>query len=413
MSKVFREKALDKLQSPDRLNEMVTIISSHTWLVLLGASIVIGFFISWTIIGKLPTQIGGNGILLMSGGVMDVSAISQGQISEVYIKPGDAVTEGDILAEIKQPDLELKYLNSKEHVRLLKERFESIKNYNDKDLAQKRNLLELDANNKNKRIEKNIERIEFVNNQIKSRTELLDQGLITNENLNQTKEMLFEIEQQNLVLKNELEQIELNLFEQEKQTEFELSDLSGQIIDEEANLREIKSKLDINSKIRSPYTGRVVELKVNAGKIIGSGAVILSIERTFSNEELEAIIYVPANQGKKIRSKMEVKISPSTVEVEKYGFIKGVVIQVSEYPASFEGMLNTLGNKELASTFFQGGLPPLAVRVRLKKNLDVPSGYNWTSGEGPHTQIKSGTLCSAKIVVKNRRPISLIFPAFE
>mgnify|MGYP000152930146 CR=1 FL=1 len=91
-------KALDKLQSPDRLNEMVTIISSHTWLVLLGASIVIGFFISWTIIGKLPTQIGGNGILLMSGGVMDVSAISQGQISEVYIKPGDAVTEGDILS---------------------------------------------------------------------------------------------------------------------------------------------------------------------------------------------------------------------------------------------------------------------------------------------------------------------------
>ena len=48
--------------------------------------------------------------------------------------------------------------------------------------------------------------------------------------------------------------------------------------------------MDINSKIRSPYTGRVVELKVNAGKIIGSGAVILSIERTFSNEELESML---------------------------------------------------------------------------------------------------------------------------
>jgi HlyD family secretion protein len=412
MSKVFRKTALDKLQSPDRLNEMVTIISSHSWLVLVGASIIIGFFVTWSIVGKLPTQITGNGILLMSGGVMDVSAISQGQISEVLVKPGDAVFEGDILVKVKQPDLELKYLNSKEHVRLLKERYESIKNFNDKDLTQKRNLLKQDAENKKKRIEKNLERIEFVKNQIKSRTELLQQGLITNENLNQTKEMLFEIEQQNLLLSSELEQIELSIFEQEKQMEFELSKLNGQIIDEEAALTEIKSKLDINSDIRCPYTGRVVELKVNPGKIIGAGNVILSIERIFTNEELEAIIYVPSNQGKKIKPDMEVKISPSTIEVEKYGFIRGVVTQVSEYPASFEGMLNTLGNKELVATFFQG-LPPLAVRVKLKKNLDTPSGFYWTSGNGPEAKVKSGTLCSAKIVVKNRRPISLIFPAFE
>lgn len=412
MSKVFRKTALDKLQSPDRLNEMVTIISSHSWLVLVGASIIIGFFVTWSIVGKLPSQITGNGILLMSGGVMDVSAISQGQISEVLVKPGDAVFEGDILVKVKQPDLELKYLNSKEHVRLLKERYESIKNFNDKDLTQKRNLLKQDAENKKKRIEKNLERIEFVKNQIKSRTELLQQGLITNENLNQTKEMLFEIEQQNLLLSSELEQIELSIFEQEKQMEFELSKLNGQIIDEEAALTEIKSKLDINSDIRCPYTGRVVELKVNPGKIIGAGNVILSIERIFTNEELEAIIYVPSNQGKKIKPDMEVKISPSTIEVEKYGFIRGVVTQVSEYPASFEGMLNTLGNKELVATFFQG-LPPLAVRVKLKKNLDTPSGFYWTSGNGPEAKVKSGTLCSAKIVVKNRRPISLIFPAFE
>jgi HlyD family secretion protein len=412
MSKVFRKTALDKLQSPDRLNEMVTIISSHSWLALVGASIIIGFFVTWSIVGKLPTQITGNGILLMSGGVMDVSAISQGQISEVLVKPGDAVFEGDILVKVKQPDLELKYLNSKEHVRLLKERYESIKNFNDRDLTQKRNLLKQDAENKKKRIEKNLERIEFVKNQIKSRTELLQQGLITNENLNQTKEMLFEIEQQNLLLSSELEQIELSIFEQEKQMEFELSKLNGQIIDEEAALTEIKSKLDINSDIRCPYTGRVVELKVNPGKIIGAGNVILSIERIFTNEELEAIIYVPSNQGKKIKPDMEVKISPSTIEVEKYGFIRGVVTQVSEYPASFEGMLNTLGNKELVATFFQG-LPPLAVRVKLKKNLDTPSGFYWTSGNGPEAKVKSGTLCSAKIVVKNRRPISLIFPAFE
>lgn len=412
MSKVFRQKALDKLQSPDRLNEMVKIIATHNWLVLLGAAIIIGFFITWSVIGKLPTQVSGNGILLMSGGVMDVSALSQGQISEVMVKPGDVVYEGEILVRVKQPELELKYLNTKEHVKLLKERYESLKSFNSKDLSFKRNLLNQEVDNRNKRIEKNKERIEFVKTQIKAREELFEQGLITNENLNQTREMLFELEQQNLILMNEVEQLELNLFEQESQTELDLSNLSGQIIEAEAQLNEIESKLDINSEIRSPYTGRVVELKVDAGKLIGPGSILLSVERTYHDEHLEAVLYVSSSQGKKIKENMEVKISPSTVEVEKFGFIKGKVSQVSEYPATFDGILNTLGNKELAMSFFQG-LPPIAVHVKLQINKDNESGFAWTSGGGPIAEIKSGTMCSGKIVVNNKKPISLIFPAFE
>jgi len=84
---------------------------------------------------------------------------------------------------------------------------------------------------------------------------------------------------------------------------------------------------------------------------------------------------------------MEVQISPSTVEVEKFGYIKGSVIHVSDYPTTFEGMLNTLQNKRLVESFFTG-LPPIAVRVSLKVSENV-SGFEWTSGDGPEVEVKS------------------------
>ncbi|MDA9820739.1 NHLP bacteriocin system secretion protein, partial [Salibacteraceae bacterium] len=227
-----------------------------------------------------------------------------------------------------------------------------------------------------------------------------------------TRLMLFEIEQQNLVLLNELEEMQLSMFELGKQNELELNNLSAQIIDLEAGLAEMNAKYGLNSEIKSPYSGTVIELMVDAGSIVSPGSYILSVERDQKDQRLEAIVYVSPNEGKKIKAGMEAKISPSTVEIEKFGYMRGKVLQVSEYPSTSAGMLNTLGTKELVATFAQG-LPPIAVRVRLEKSKETPSGFNWTSGDGPKLEVKSGTLCNSQIIVHNKRPISLIFPTLE
>jgi len=118
---------------------------------------------------------------------------------------------------------------------------------------------------------------------------------------------------------------------------------------------------------------------------------------------------VDPNEGKKIEKGMEVKLSPSTVEVEEYGYIIGYVEKVSEYPSTFQGMLRTLGNIELVKTFTNNG-PPIAVTVLLDDDSTTFSGFRWTSTKGPRLEIKSGTLCSSKIITEKRSPISLLFP---
>jgi HlyD family secretion protein len=40
----------------------------------------------------------------------------------------------------------------------------------------------------------------------------------------------------------------------------------------------------------------------------------------------------------------------------------------------------------------------------------TPSGFKWTSREGPETKIGSGTLLQVQISVEERRPIELVIP---
>ena len=410
-NKLFRKDAMDKLQSPDSLNEMVRIISPNNWIAALSIVVLFIFIIIWSVFGKLPINIQGEGILQISGGVMEVPAIANGQVSEIVMKPGMIVKKGEVLAKVAQPELQLKIHHMEQQLFHLKNKYKTIQGFDEKDCELKKQLLRKNSENKRNRIAKNIERISFVETQIKSREELLETGLITTETLNDAKIMKFELEQQNLVLKNELEELQLSIFEMSKEMEIELNNLDGQIIALEGELGEFKARYELNSEIKSPYSGKIVELMVNAGSIVSPGTFLVSIERSDLNEEIEAILYVNSREGKKVKVGMEVQISPSTVEVEKFGYIKGSVIHVSDYPTTFEGMLNTLQNKRLVESFFTG-LPPIAVRVSLKVSEGV-SGFEWTSGDGPEVEVKSGTLCNAKIIIENKRPISLVIPLVD
>ena len=50
---------------------------------------------------------------------------------------------------------------------------------------------------------------------------------------------------------------------------------------------------------------------------------------------------------------------------------------------------------------------PLEVVISLKRNPESPSGYAWTSGNGPDFPITPGTILSGSILVANQKPISV------
>ena len=258
-------------------------------------------------------------------------------------------------------------------------------------------------------IASNEELIVFYNEKIEQEKILEEEGLITKETLMRTKDTYFKLEQKNEALKSELQTIGLDLFETKQKREAEEKNIQMQIFEWERKLDELNSLLELSGSIKSPVNGKVIELLTNTGNQIIAGSLVMRVEQTSDDENLEAIVYVGGTEGKRIQPGMKVKLAPSTVEVEEYGFIWGTVTFVSEYPSSHQGILRVLGNESLAKTFMSGNGPPIAVRLSLDIDPSSFSGFKWTSGDGPPTMIRTGTLCEARIEVDESSPMEILF----
>ncbi|MEW5729657.1 MAG: NHLP bacteriocin system secretion protein, partial [Pseudomonadota bacterium] len=178
----------------------------------------------------------------------------------------------------------------------------------------------------------------------------------------------------------------------------------------------LAERLDRQTVVLSPYDGDVVEAKANVGDIVDKGAELLTVlpARTgqAKDDDLVAVLYVPPNDGKKVRPGMVAQVAPSTIKREEYGFILGKVKSVAEIPSSAEGMMRTLKNQQLVEALSGGGAP-FEVVVELERDPATPTGFRWSSSRGPEGDINTGTLADAQVTVREIHLISLAIPALE
>lgn len=192
--------------------------------------------------------------------------------------------------------------------------------------------------------------------------------------------------------------------------EAELAGIQRQIDAAERDLIAMEHRLDTSSRIRSLHSGRVLEITASRGDLASRGSRIMTLElvgRTV--EDLEAIIFVPAIYGKKVKFGMHVQVAPVTVRREEYGVMLGRVVHVGEFPSTPAGMMAVLDNEIIVNQLLLGGAP-IKVVVDLTPDGETVSGYRWSSPEGPPIEIQSGTLSTASIIVDTRPPITLVVP---
>lgn len=158
----------------------------------------------------------------------------------------------------------------------------------------------------------------------------------------------------------------------------------------------------------SPYNGRILELKTDIGQLLQPGMPVVSLEPVGDKVYLEAVMYVSRSDAQQLTTDMLVKVTPENVQVEKYGFLLGRVASVGRFPATWQGIVNTMGSEELARAVVQVE-NPIEVHVELFTDSTTPSGLKWTTDIGPNFSLSSGTLGASLIVVDQQRPISLLF----
>jgi hypothetical protein len=182
------------------------------------------------------------------------------------------------------------------------------------------------------------------------------------------------------------------------------------IEDLKAGIEDITRDMEIKSDVHSPVSGVIIQKLAARGDYVNIGQSIADIE--VPSEELICIIFIPVSEGEDIQPGMKVKVSPEIASGNEYGFMCGSVKYVSLYPQRKQGLMRFLKNEQLAAMFTAEG-PPLAIYVELEKNPGTSGGYKWSSSRIPKVFIRSGTLCTSTIVMKEVHPLSLVFAQAE
>ena len=106
---------------------------------------------------------------------------------------------------------------------------------------------------------------------------------------------------------------------------------------------------------------------------------------------------------------MSAYFAPSSVRPNEYGYILGVVREVSEMPVSAESVLAELRNAGLAQAF-SGGEAVIRVAVELLPDDNAVSGLRWTSRTGAPVRISGGVTGSLIVNTEYRTPASYLVP---
>lgn len=334
----------------DRIDQLLRLSQPKAWVSLICVLLLLAAFGVWTVLGRIPTEVIGRGVLLNARGVFSVEAPSGGTITELLVKQGDTVAQGQLLAKI----------------------------YNPQRQAILRNI---DASQY--KIEQTELQLKLLRERLQDRENLFKEGLIPKTTVEETRQMV----------------------------------INQQILAEETkgNLATLHSDLEkTTSDIMAPKDGKVLELFVNIGDIIEQKGPLIWMEHPLLPGETRVLYCcVPIQTGRLITPGLHVQVEPIIVNVQEHGAIIGTVKEVSAFTVSEAELFNDLRNKQLVAYLTQNA--PTASFLLVDPTIDssTPSGFAWTSGQGPPFSIPSGTLATIKIVVDEQPPISYLIPLWK
>lgn len=407
---VFRKVSLDRLSSPEQLDQLMQVTDARGWIVLAAFGIVLTTAVLWGFLGSVAHDVPCSGMLVKSGGVFEVNALSAGRITDLAVRVGDLVTEGQVVARMSQPELAGKLLEAKAVLVELKAQHEDIVAHGSKDVALQTQLLAQQRATQLQIISAAERSAKSYRETAELQAKLVAEGLLTRQTELATRHTLDTTVQQIADGQSQLAQISVHEQELRAKREDDISASLTKIAAQDRVIAGLERDIKSNAEVVSQHTGRILEIIADQGTLVAAGDAIVTLDLTGRTvKELEVVLYVPSSYGKQIQVGMTAYVSPSTVKREEFGLMVGRVTYVSDYPATQRGMLRILKNDKLLTALI-GTDSPYEVHADLIVDEHTLSGYRWSSSHGPPLKIQSGTRAAAYITVESRRPIEMVIP---
>ena len=98
---LFREKAVAAIDSVERFDEAITIVSAPSVIALSAIGALLFFFALWAIFGRVPVGLQGRGVIVAGSGAQPVIAPAEGTLIALPRQVGDTVAQGEAIARMR------------------------------------------------------------------------------------------------------------------------------------------------------------------------------------------------------------------------------------------------------------------------------------------------------------------------
>lgn len=369
---LLRKASVEKLSSPEQLDMIMRVTSPMGWVAVTAVGVLIVAVILWSVTFDLSVKVDGRGYMVRGEAVQEIQILTGGTIQAIEVRSGQVIEPGTVVARLSMPDVEARLVSSKALLAELESQTSSSG-------AQTASI--------QGRLQAQIGRLEAERRQ---KQKLVDRGLLTSS-------AVASIDQQITSLQNSLAQSMIGT-----------GDRGLRVEDKRLEVKELEAKLATETVVRSPFGGRVVAIRAGVGQPVRPGEPLMNLEST--RDPMRVVGFVPLAAGKQVNAGLEVRIAPTFIKVEDFGFMLGKVVSVSTLPATPEEIQRIVANDALARQYID--MNPFQVVIE-PTAAETPSGFKWTSSSGPPVEVGSGTDCVVQVVVEKRKPISYVIPSVK
>ena len=382
---LFRKAALDKLASPERLDVLMQVTSPKGWVALWAIAALLAGVVAWSILGTLPERIDGQGMLTGEGGLRQIRASGDGRLTTLNLAINQTVTPDQVVGEISAVNLD-ETVNSAQadynsqlqahQTALSAERIQISNIQIQRDRAQA-NVAKAQAN-------------------LAQRKENLAAGIGT---ANQVRAAEAEVDGYLKEVASYESQIRA-VSEQGRMRIINLQRLEQQV-------SSTKATVAARATISSTVSGKVVSISKQVGDLVSTGELIAEVESgTEEANTLEVVAFVSSQTGQRVQPGHPAQITVNGVPREEFGFLRGQVKSVSQYPESPATIARVMGDGRISEASYRVVIEPTP-------DPSTPTGYSWSTGQGPQTPISGGTGIAVAVEVDQRAPISMVLPVLK
>ena len=311
-----------------------TLLIAALSLILLGAA---------TYFVEVPQRTRAIGVLMPAGGLLKVIATDTGRVTELAVKEGMTVTEGQLLLRITSdrnaPDSSAV---SKSQIRSLEAelglidrahvREREMKSSRAAALEKQVALTQVRLRKAAAEVDLQSRHVRILEQRFERMNVLVVQGSLAKDKLAQERSGILRAKANSVGLERDMLRVRQESEQQEMERNEILKEMElGQLyhdMERERLFRQIgRAQIESGQVVLAPATGVVARLSARLGSTSRLGQTLLTLYK--SDSRLEAWLYVPSDKAGQLRAGQAVQLRLDAYPHEMFGTISAVVSQVS------------------------------------------------------------------------------------